>query len=73
VSQNELGRTVYALAKDFLLQASADQGVTPDLIEKYLHLSTPRRDSLAGLYGRTLTSVQNVTMKGSRAPRAPSG
>jgi hypothetical protein len=73
VSQKELGRTVYALAKDFLLQASADQSVTPDLIEKYLHLSTPRRDGLAGLYGFTLTSVQNVTMRGSRAPRAPSG
>jgi hypothetical protein len=73
VSQQELGRTVYALAKDFLVQTSADQGVTPDLIEKYLHLSTPRRDSMAGLYGRVLTSVQNATMKGSHAPRAPSG
>ena len=73
MSQKELGRTVYALAKDFLLQASADQASHPYLIEKYLHLSTPRRDSLAGLYGCTLTSVQNVTMKGSRAPRAPSG
>ncbi|MDQ5812463.1 MAG: hypothetical protein M3358_17380 [Actinomycetota bacterium] len=28
MSQEELGRTFYALAKDFLLQASADQGVT---------------------------------------------
>ena len=73
MSQEELGRTFYTLAKDFLLQASADQGVTPDLIGKYLHLSTLRRDSFAGIYGRILTSVQNATMKGSRAPRAPSG
>jgi hypothetical protein len=63
VSQQELDRTAYALAKDFLLQSGAGKGVTPDLIEKYLHLSTPRPDTLAGLYEHMLESAQSANMK----------
>jgi hypothetical protein len=60
VSQQELDRAAYALAKDFLLRSGANEGVTPELIEKYLHLSTPRPDSMAGLYERMLESAQNA-------------
>jgi hypothetical protein len=63
VSQQELDRTAYALAKDFLLQSGAGKGVTPELIEKYLHLSTPRPDTLAGLYEHMLESAQSANMK----------
>jgi hypothetical protein len=63
VSQRELDRTAYALAKDFLLWTSVDNGVTPELIEKYLHLSTPRPDTLAGIYEHMLESAQNANMK----------
>jgi hypothetical protein len=63
VSQQELDRTAYALAKDFLLQSGAGKGITPDLIEKYLHLSTPRPDTLAGLYEHMLESAQSANMK----------
>jgi hypothetical protein len=63
VSQQELDRTAYALAKDFLLWTSADIGVTPELIEKYLHLSAPRPDTLAGLYEHMLESAQSANMK----------
>jgi hypothetical protein len=60
VNQQELDRAAYALAKEFLLQSDADKGVTPVLIEKYLHLSTPRPNSLAGLYEHMLESAQNA-------------
>lgn len=63
VSQQELDRAAYALAKDFLLQSGAGKGVTPELIEKYLHLSTPRPDTLAGLYEHILESAQSANMK----------
>jgi hypothetical protein len=63
VSKQELDRTAYALAKDFLLRAGVDKDVTPGLIEKYLHLSTPRPDSLAGIYERMLESAQSANMK----------
>jgi len=63
VSQRELDRSAYALAKDFLLQVGASKGVTPKLIEKYLHLSTPRPDTLAGLYEHLLESAQSANMK----------
>ena len=42
---------------------SADIGVTPELIEKYLHLSAPRPDTLAGLYEHMLESAQSANMK----------
>ena len=63
MSQRELDRSAYALAKDFLLQVGASKGVTPKLIEKYLHLSTPRPDTLAGLYEHLLESAQSANMK----------
>jgi hypothetical protein len=63
VSQQELDRAAYALAKDFLLQSGADKGVTPELVEKYLHLSAPRPDTLAGLYEHMLESAQSANMK----------
>jgi hypothetical protein len=63
MNQHERDRSTYALAKDFLLQVGADKGVTPELIEKYLYLSTPRPDTLAGLYEHLLGSAQSANMK----------
>src|ERR671910_2942657 len=63
VNQQELDRAAYTLAKDFLLQSGARKGGTPELIEKYLHLSTPRPDTLAGLYEHMLESAQSANMK----------
>ncbi len=63
MTQQQLDRAAYALAKDFLLHSGADKGVTPELIEKYLHLSTPRPDTLAGLYEHILESAQSANMK----------
>src|SRR5919107_5757993 len=62
VNQQELDRAAYTLAKDFLLQSGASKGVTPELIEEYLHLSTPRLESLAALYERMLESAQSGNM-----------
>jgi hypothetical protein len=63
VSLQELDRAAYALAKDFLLQSGVGKGVTPKLIDRYLHLSTPRPDTLAGLYEHVLESAQSANMK----------
>src|SRR5919107_3056417 len=63
VNQQEFDRAAYTLAKDFLLQSGASKGVTPELIEKYLHLSTPRPDTLAALYEHVLESAQSGNMK----------
>jgi hypothetical protein len=63
VNQQELDRAAYTLATDFLLQSGAGKGVTPELIEKYLHLSAPRLDTLAALYEHILESAQNANMK----------
>ncbi len=63
VNQQERDRAAYALGKDFLLRSGAARGVTPELIEKYLHLSTPRPTTLAGLYERILESAQSANMK----------
>jgi hypothetical protein len=62
VNQQELDRAAYTLAKDFLFQSGAGKGVTPELIEKYLHLSAPRPESLAGLFERMLESAQSGNM-----------
>jgi hypothetical protein len=45
-----------------LVQSGASKGVTPEVIEKYLHLSTPRPESLAALYERMLESAQSGNM-----------
>ena len=63
MNQQERDRSTYALAKDFLLQVGADKRVTLELIEKYLYLSTPRPDTLAGLYEHLLESAQSANMK----------
>ena len=64
MNQQELDRAAYALAKDFLLRSGADKGLTPDLIEKYLHISTAARPkTIAGLYERMLAAAQNANMK----------
>jgi hypothetical protein len=63
VNQQQLDRAAYTLAKDFLLQSGAGKGVTPELIEKYLHLSAPRPDTLAALYEHILESAQSANMK----------
>ena len=62
VNQQHFDRAAYALVKDFLLRSGAERGVTPELIEKYLHLSTPRPDTLAALYERMLESAQSGNM-----------
>ena len=63
MSREEIDRAAYSLARDFLLHSGADKGVTPELLEKYLHLSRPRPDTLAGLYERMLESAQSGNMK----------
>ncbi len=63
MNRQELDRAAYALARDFLLHSGAERGVTPELIEKHLHLSTPRPDTIAGLYERILESAQAGNMK----------
>ena len=63
MNQQQLDGAAYALAKDFLLQSGAGKGVTPELIEKYLHLSAPRPETLAGLYEHILESAQSGNMK----------
>jgi len=62
LNQQHFDRAAYAVAKDFLLRSGAERGVTPELIEKYLHLSRPRPESLAGLYERVLESAQSGNM-----------
>jgi hypothetical protein len=63
VNLQQRDRAAYTLAKDHLLQSGARKGVTPELIEKYLHLSRPRPDTLAGLYEHMLESAQSANMK----------
>jgi hypothetical protein len=62
VNQQEFDRVAYDLAKELLLRSGAARGVTPELIENYLYLSTPRPDTLAGLYERMLESAQSGNM-----------
>ena len=58
-----LDRAAYNLAKGFLVQSGMEKGVTPELIEKYLHLDkTARLRTVAGLYERVLDSAQNANM-----------
>jgi hypothetical protein len=63
VIQPEPDKAAYALAKDFLVQSGADKGLTPELVEKYLHLDkTLRPRTVAGLYERVLESAQSGNM-----------
>ena len=62
MSQQELDRVAYALAKDFLY--SSVEGITPELVEKSLHLDkTTRPQTMADLYERMLGSAQSANMK----------
>jgi hypothetical protein len=63
LNERELDKAAYDLAKDFLVRSGADKSVTPELVEKYLHLSKPPPSTLAGLYERLLESAQNANMK----------
>jgi hypothetical protein len=63
VNQSDLDKAAYSLAKDFLRRSGADKGVTPELIEEYLHLSTPRPDDLPGVYESLLESAQSAERK----------
>jgi hypothetical protein len=63
VNQPDLDRVAYDLAKDFLVRSGADKGVTPGLVEKYLHLyKKVRPRTVAGLYERVLDSAQGANM-----------
>jgi len=61
LNEAERDKAAYALAKHCLLQ-QAGAGVTPQLLEKYLH-PKPRPNSVAGIYQRILESAQNANMK----------
>ena len=60
-NEAERDRAAYALAKQCLLQ-QAGAGVTPELLERYLH-PKPRPSSIAEIYQRILESAQNANMK----------
>jgi thermostable 8-oxoguanine DNA glycosylase len=64
VNQIERDKKAYELAKKYLLKLGVE-GVTPELLEKYLSLSEirPRPDSIAGVYQRLLESAQNANMR----------
>src|SRR4051794_41795432 len=62
LNQQHFDRAAYALAKDFLWRSGAERGVTPELIEKYLHISRPRPESVAGLYESMLEAAQSGNM-----------
>ncbi len=60
----ERDRLAYKLAKEYLL-GFGKEGVTPKLLEKYLHFSEtqPRPNSIEGIYEQILKSAQNANMK----------
>lgn len=64
MAQPERDRQAYALAREYLEGLNVPN-VTPALIDKYLRLSvtTPKPDSIAGIYQRILESAQNANMK----------
>lgn len=66
MNEIERDKIAYSLAKEYLLGLSI-AGVTPELIEKYLHLSQtkPRPGTIAEIYQRILQSAQNANMKAS--------
>ena len=59
-----LDKGAYDLAKEFLVRSGTGKGVTPELVESYLHLDkTARPQTIAGLYERVLESAQSANMK----------
>ncbi len=64
MDQPDLDKAAYDLAKDFLVRLGGEKGVTPELVEKYLHLGKAARPrTIAALYERVLESAQNANMK----------
>ena len=63
MNQPDFDKAAYGLAKNFLLQSGADKGVTPELIEEYLQLSTPRPKALPGVFESLLVSAQSAERK----------
>jgi len=55
---------IYFLAKNFLLNLPISE-ITPDLLDKYLHLSENRKrpDTISGIYFNLLGSAKNANMK----------
>jgi hypothetical protein len=64
VNPAERDQRAYSLAKEYLLQLRKE-GVTPELLGKYLHFSEigSRPDTIPGIYCRILESAQNANMK----------
>ena len=64
MSQAERDQRAYSLAKEYLLQFKKE-GVTPELLDKYLHFSKigSRPDAIPEIYLRILASAQNANMK----------
>ena len=69
-----IDKRAYRLAKDYLPSRSIE-GVTADLIEKYLNPLTlaPKPTSKDGIYQRILESAQNANMKAGVIGRAIGG
>jgi len=69
-----IDKKVYQLAKDYLPSRNID-GVTADLIEKYLNPLTlnPKPSSKEGIYQRILESAQNANMKAGVIGRSIGG
>ena len=69
-----IDKKAYQLAKDYLPSRSIE-GVTADLIEKYLNPLTlnPKPTSKEGIYKRILESAQNANMKAGVIGRAIGG
>jgi hypothetical protein len=67
VSQAELDKAAYKLAKDFLADSLSRLGIEEDgseLIERYLHISAANRpETMNGIYYRILESGQNAERK----------
>lgn len=63
MNQAEYDKWAYSYGKDFLLQMNTS--VTPELLEKYLHLSEPKRHSqtIPLIYKALLISAQNANMR----------
>ena len=62
MNQSKLDKVAYKLAKDFLIRS--DKDVTPESIEKVLHISTSDRpETLEELYHQILASGQSANMK----------
>ena len=64
MNQIQRDQRIYLLAKEYLAQFK-DEGVTTELLEKYLRYSeiNPRPNTIQEIYKRILESAQNANMK----------